>query len=344
MALTIRPGLTGIIGRAARRLARTSTVLYLAGSLPGSWRAYLQRRLSRLRRIANVYDYATRLEFADSAGPGSRRFRVVVYGAFFEIWNAALVAPKLWEDIPGVVEVLRVADRSSLNLPAQLRSDVCTVIIPLGEEHYRERPQRYRSLVPDARSVATLSNKASFAAYIDELGLSKLCPRNYKRIEDVEFPVVLKRVDLAGSMGVEFVRSKADLDSLLKTPMFLGHKILMQAFVSGAKEYVTHCVCKDGDILWSCTFAWDLGSVTQFGIPVFGATVAVTTPRRVLPCLAAILGPLRYSGPCCMNYKVLPDGEIAIFEINPRLGGSLMNPRNIDFLRQAMTHLVYNAR
>ena len=128
MALTIRSGLTGIIGRAARRLARTSTVLYVAGSLPWSWRAYLQRRLSRLRRIANVYDYPTRLEFADSAGTGSRRFRVVVYGAFFENWNATLVAPRLWEEMPGLVEVLRVADRSSLNLPAPPRSDVCAAV------------------------------------------------------------------------------------------------------------------------------------------------------------------------------------------------------------------------
>ena len=344
MPLTIRSGLTGITGKIARRLARTSIVLYLAGLLPVSWRSYLQVRLSRLRRIANVYDYATRLEFADSAGPGSQCFRVVVYGAFFEIWNAALVAPKLWDDIPGVVEVLRAADRSSLNLPAPLRPDVCTVIIPLGEEHYRELPERYLSLRPDARSVAILSNKASFAAYLEELGLSKLCPKSYKRIEDVEFPVVLKRVDLAGSVGVELVHSQAHLNGLLKTPMFRGHETLLQAFVPGAIEYVTHCVCKDGDILWSSSFAWDLGSDTQFGIPVFGATVSVPAPCRVLFHIAAILAPLGYSGPCCANYKVLPSGEIAIFEINPRLGGSLMNPRNIDLLRQAMAHIVYNAR
>ena len=99
-----------------------------------------------------------------------------------------------------------------------------------------------------------------------------------------------------------------------------------------------------GDILWSSSFAWDLGSDTQFGIPVFGATVSVPAPCRVLFHIAAILAPLGYSGPCCANYKVLPSGEIAIFEINPRLGGSLMNPRNIDLLRQAMAHIVYNAR
>ena len=241
MALTIRPGLTGIIGRAARRLARTSTVLYLAGSLPGSWRAYLQRRLSRLRRIANVYDYATRLEFADSAGPGSRRFRVVVYGAFFEIWNAALVEPTLWGDVAGVVEVLRAADRSSLNLPAPLRPDICTVIIPLGEEHYRDCPPRCLSLVPDARSVATLSNKASFAAYIDELDLAKLCPKNYGRIEDVEFPVVLKRVDLAGSIGVEFVHIPAvsPLCTSLQFSPFLA-LLSRQGTRAGREESLRH--------------------------------------------------------------------------------------------------------
>jgi hypothetical protein len=314
----------------------------MADLLPGSWRSRLQSRLSRLRRIANVYDYPTRLEFTDSTGPGSRRFRVVVYGAFFEIWNAALVDPKLWRDIPGIVEVLRVADHSSLDL--SLSPDLRTVIIPLGEEHHRSFPQQYLSLAPDAHSIATLSNKASFAAYIDGLGLSRLRPKNYERMENAEFPVVLKRVDLAGGMGVELVRSRADLDSLLRTPMFRGRETVLQAFVPGAMEYVTHCVCKDGDILWSCTFAWDLGSDSQFGIPVFGATISVMAPGRTLSDIAAILGPLNYSGPCCTNYKVLPSGEISIFEINPRLGGSLMNPRNIDFLRQAMTHLVYNAR
>jgi len=44
-----------------------------------------------------------------------------------------------------------------------------------------------------------------------------------------------------------------------------------------------------------------------------------------------------------VNYKLLRNGDISIFEINPRLGGSLMNPRNREFLRQAMAHIVHNA-
>lgn len=297
--------------------------------------------MSRLRRIANVYDFPVRLEFADAAKQ-EPRFRVIVYGAFFEIWNPALANPKLWQTIPGVAEVLRVTDRSSLDLSAPSRADIRTVIIPLGEQHYSEVPAHYPSLAPDARSIATLSNKASFAAYTDKLGLSKLCPENYKSREHVEFPFVLKRVDLAGGIGVELVTSKEQLDRLLETPTFRGQEVLLQAFVPGATEYVTHCVCKDGAILWSCTFSWTLGAVA-FGIPVFGDTTSATASCRTLSDITSLLVPLRYSGPCCANYKLLPTGEIAIFEINPRLGGSLMNPRNIDCLRQAMAHIICNA-
>ena len=153
---------------------------------------------------------------------------------------------------------------------------------------------------------------------------------------------MLKRVDLAGGIGVELVTSKEQLDRLLETPTFRGQEVLLQAFVPGATEYVTHCVCKDGAILWSCTFSWALGAVA-FGIPVFGDTISVTASCRTLCDITSLLAPLRYSGPCCANYKLLPTGEIAIFEINPRLGGSLMNPRNIDCLRQAMAHIICNA-
>jgi carbamoylphosphate synthase large subunit len=153
---------------------------------------------------------------------------------------------------------------------------------------------------------------------------------------------VLKRVDLAGGIGIEVVRSRVHLESLLQTAVFRGREVLLQAFVPGQTEYVTHCVCKDGSILWSCSFVWTLGP-EAFGIPVFGDTTSLTASCRTLSDIARILAPLRYSGPCCVNYKLLPNGEIAIFEINPRLGGSLMNPRNIEFLRQAMAHIIYNA-
>ena len=216
--------------------------------------------MRRQRTIANFYDFPLRFEFADAAKQEPPCFRVIVYGAFFEIWNPALADPRLWQAIPGVAEVLRVANVSSLDVSAPSCADMRTVIIPLGEQHYRECAGRHLSLVPDAQAIATLSNKASFAAYIDRLGLSRLCPETYKDKDHVEFPFVLKRVDLAGGIGIELVRSRAHLESLLQTAIFRGREVLLQAFVPGGTEYVTHCVCRDGSILWSCSFAWTLGS------------------------------------------------------------------------------------
>ena len=47
--------------------------------------------------------------------PGYNGFRVIVYGALFEVWDAALVDRDVWEGVPGVIEVLRVAYRFALN-------------------------------------------------------------------------------------------------------------------------------------------------------------------------------------------------------------------------------------
>jgi hypothetical protein len=340
--VSVLSALPALIARRARAIGRRPEVRWLADRLPISWRLLLQSRLVRLRRLASVHDFPRRLEFPEKAKE-SPRFRVVVYGAFFEIWNPALMDRALWQTMPGVIEVRRVAERLSLRILPPAGPDTRTVIVPLGEEHYRQSPRQFLSLAPDAASVATLANKAAFAAHAARLGLSRLCPATYRTPAEIRFPCILKRVDLAGAMGIEFVRSRLELDRLLDTPTFRGQETTLQAFVPGVTEYVTHCVFKNGALLWHCTFAWALDPDVQFGIPDFGATIAVTASDRTLAEIGRLLEPLRYSGPCCVNYKLSPGGEISIFEINPRLGGSLMNPRNIDCLRQALAHIVANA-
>jgi hypothetical protein len=180
MNVKVLSDLVAVIARLTRWLGGRSAVLRLARLLFEPLREHLARKLRRQRRIANFYDFPLRFEFAHAAKQEPPRFRVVVYGAFFEIWNPALADPKLWQIIPGVAEVLRVANISSLNFSAPSCADMRTVIIPLGEQHYRECAGRHLSLVPDARAITILSNKASFAAYTDGLGLSRLCPESYK--------------------------------------------------------------------------------------------------------------------------------------------------------------------
>ena len=56
-----------------------------------------------------------------------------------------------------------------------------------------------------------------------------------------------------------------------------------------------------------------------------------------------MLAPLNYRGPCVIDYK-LADGRVQIFEINPRLGGTLLLKSNAGLLREALGHILAAAR
>ena len=71
-------------------------------------------------------------------------------------------------------------------------------------------------------------------------------------------------------------------------------------------------------------------------------------PAAALEALERLLGPIDYSGPCNMDYTLRPSGakagELAVFEINPRFGGTLFLADNRDLLVEALTCLVTQAR
>src|SRR5207302_7684152 len=74
------------------------------------------------------------------------------------------------------------------------------------------------------------------------------------------FPCLLKRTDLSASLGVAVAQSPEHLDELLRTRTFAGHPYILQEAMPGNVEYATYCVCKDGRVLWSCSFATDIGA------------------------------------------------------------------------------------
>jgi len=74
------------------------------------------------------------------------------------------------------------------------------------------------------------------------------------------------------------------------------------------------------------------------------ACQAIATPDPVLRQIEAVLRPLAFSGPCNVDYKRTADGRLQIFEINPRLGGTLMLPSQSKQLRAALACIVEHAR
>ncbi len=307
--------------------------------LPDGLRDYLRRKLTPRRRLP------TRLTFPRIDRAGGPPVRIVIFGEFADDWLSTFLDPKIWTGIEGVTEVVRVADRPGARLPPPAFADSRTVVIPLGLPNIRNCPTHLPALIPDGRALDALGNKKSFAAYMAAGGLADFCPKVFAADEEAGFPCVIKRADLGAGWGIAIARSPEDLARLRQATDWRGKDCVVQAFVPGAIEHVTHCVCRDGVILWHCSFACEMQHPEQIrsGMEDQTITPAVATPR-VLDQIGRVLAPLGYSGPCCVDYKLSPAGDIVIFEINPRFGGTLMMPQHADRLREALACIIRHAR
>lgn len=269
---------------------------------------------------------------------------VVIYGRHSVDWMQALdPAAPVWKLMPEVAAVT-LLDESGQPPSADGYGDDPPVLIPLMEAHTRSRPTGFRELSPDAVSVDVLADKRRFADYVARHRLEALAPARFLRPEDVRFPAVLKRADLNAGFGIVVLHNRAQLDMLLSLPAWQGVDYVLQAFIDDPLDVVTHCVCRDGAILWSTSLAYELYPETPIrGTVPLRSVRPFAPPREVLREIARFLAPLGYTGPCNVDYKIGPSGELCLLEINPRLGGSLMMPENVYLLRALLGCIVENA-
>jgi hypothetical protein len=269
-----------------------------------------------------------------------RPVRVVIFGEHSQDWMTALTPHgPMWKGVARAREVLLVSDAAAL--PPADGDDIETVVIPLMEDHARNRPRRHRALAPDRRAIDTLGDKAAFARYVKANGLAGLCPQIYDDPESAIFPCVLKRIDLNAGQGVTLVRSREELEQRLEEDTWRGHPTILQALAPGFEEYVTHCVCRRGRVLWHCSFAYTMAASDMMRTPAnVGSIRAIPAARGLIAKIEAFLSPLAYDGPCNVDYKMTPDGKLVVMEINPRLGGSLMRPENVEQLARALSEII----
>jgi hypothetical protein len=313
--------------------------------LPRSWRERVPGGLRRgWHRTHRRHKPPLRLTFAD-ATTSRRRLRVVIFGEFAPDWMAAFLDRALWTAIEGVIEVVRVDDTGRVGLPPPAVASSSTIVIPLEPDNIRHWPREHPSLVPDEQAVQTLGDKRAFAGYMAARGLGHLVPGLYASDAEAVFPCILKRTTLAAGFGIAVAHSSEELARLRATRPWHGEDCILQAFVPSIVEYVTHCVCRGGRILWHCTFACTKQQAEQIRSGMEHQTVAATTiaPRH-LEQIAEILAPLGFSGPCSIDYRLSASGDLVIFEINPRFGGTLTLPGHRDRLREALACIIDHAR
>lgn len=307
-------------------------------------RALLPRPVrSMLHRAKKSLENAPLRVVLPPSPAGQVPVRVVIFGNYADNWLARLSDAQTWETVPGVTEVRVWPDDPARPLPPPA-AGVRNVIIPLSEDNIVHCPRTMDSLIPNHRAVEVLRNKAAFAAYVEEAGLSELCPITYATREQVRYPCIVKYVNAAFAFGSRILRSDRELDAFLSTEPWGSGKFIVQQCLPAPVEYVTHCVCKGGRILWSCTFSFEkeTGQEIRQGV-VFKSMTAIDPPAGALVSIERLLLPLAYDGPCNIDYTLTPEGRIAVFEINPRFGGTLMLPINRGYLQQTLSCIIANA-
>jgi hypothetical protein len=268
--------------------------------------------------------------------------RVVLYGPPIESWMQALgPGAAVWSHLPRVCEVLHVEEGQAGNIPRDHRHR--TLILPLMETQIATCPDGFARLIPSPESLRTLQNKGAFAAYAQARGLASLCPETYARPEQAVYPCVLKRLDLNNCDGIRIVHSAEECHAGLQQDPWRGHEVLLQEYIANETDHCTHGICLDGRMIWHCTYAYapaPAGIQRRFGLSL----QRITQTAARLAEFEAFLAPLRFTGPVNIDYRIRANGQTAVLEMNPRLGGSLMRPANAPDLRAALAVLLRHAR
>lgn len=273
------------------------------------------------------------------------KLQLAVYGTHSGDWMRALVpSAAVWSSIDLLGHVVHVP-AGEADAKARLRPDLYPVFLPLMEGHTRALPAHAASLTPAPELIDLLENKDLFGVYLEELGLAAHAPRHFWSIDEVEYPCVFKPVGLNGGQGVAVISDEEELRAAIAGHVVDEGRYLLQSLTVGADEFVTHALLRDGKVIWDTTFLYLLGGTAVVRTAVVTGDCAVRrapTARAVLDLLDWIGADLGFSGPVNVDYKII-DGKPIIFEINPRLGGSLMRPENADLLGEALRRIVHSA-
>jgi len=206
--------------------------------------------------------------------------------------------------------------------PSDLKLDDFDLVVPLNVDdalwlsEHPEYQKKNAIPVPSAQLINLCDDKKSFddALAAAGFGIHVPFPKKTK-----VYPYVLKKRRSHSSLNTYIIGDPSDemnVGTLVDDPEYFTQRL-----VTGSKEYVSHIIIMDGEVVCELTveITFKTERAVKFRDPEL-FTRYVRCPD--LPVLGAILRSLRYEGLCCFNYK-MDNGVLVVLELNPRFGGSL---------------------
>jgi|GEM_PF-2060895 len=187
-----------------------------------------------------------------------------------------------------------------------------------------------KAVVSDSYDLVQLfDDKVRFIRFMEEQDLMHLLPDVYVINHDgqrqdyapVEYPCIFKLAVTFGGTGAQVhlnAGKPLELDKVAR-----GSSYIVQEFIPGNVEYGGHFYIEGGAIRRQLFYRGtrDASITVQRGhMPSYDRFEELDEAAE----LESMFGAINYTGFACVDFKVSPKG-IKIFEVNPRLGGSLIH-------------------
>lgn len=181
-----------------------------------------------------------------------------------------------------------------------------------------------RALTVPAEQREICHDKLGFSQVMTAHGFGAHIP-NAPKVDNItpnDFPIVVKQRWGSFGHGIEVVHTIAELEEHM--PALLNGTAFIQECISGSEEYAAHLLIHDGKLAYSSVIHYQMAAadiVRGHKHKPIQSNWATESPFNSLWEEILLQIGIR-SGTVCINYR-LREGVPMIFEINPRVGGSL---------------------
>lgn len=193
----------------------------------------------------------------------------------------------------------------------------------------------WRVIACEPRLVSTLGDKLSLCEHVHELGLGQHLPARYASPGVATFPCILKAARGEYGNTVHLVTSAGQARKLLRSHSAgfgAGGRFVMQELVQGHIEHSLSLLVEDGRIVRALHTRYEYADSVYVWprVQELSRDSADAPPPAHMAVLSQLVA--GYSGFCNVNYKVRPCAaddtgpvRLAVFEMNTRVGGDLVN-------------------
>ena len=193
------------------------------------------------------------------------------------------------------------------------------VILPFNFDEYEligaSAYAQKKSTIPSADLVKLADDKLAFNKWLASTEHSLCLPTPLDGVRTLTFPLIWKK--RTDECGVNSHIFKTVLDFESADVDLQNDEYLLQAYIPGDEEFVSHTISFGGVIVY-CETNRQIFASAFFVKGKEGPLIIDNLGPIMPPEIGSILRLMSYTGCACFNYKML-DGVPKIFEMNPRM-------------------------